>query len=339
MKEESSNSQHPSDKDQQQNPTVLTRLFRTIALLATIGTICAWLSMQWWVFELASHFRFQIGLGFLVCTFFFVIQRHIPQAIFCTVMLLHHGFAVAPAWIAKPAPRPNGPIITGLLANVEGINRNHKALLDLIQQQKPDLIILVEVRHHWSRAIQPLRKTYRHVQVLPRRDNFGLAVLSKYPITSAKYLPLGTDNLPTLQAHIRIRKKQLVLFATHFDPPISQLAAQFRNEQAEQLAQQAKNTKLPTMICGDLNMSPWSPYFTKLLGQSGLQDSRKGFGLQSSWPTKIPLLLTPIDHILHSPTIRIVKREIGPSIGSDHYPVLFAFQFSSTASPTTQTEK
>jgi len=36
-------------------------------------------------------------------------------------------------------------------------------------------------------------------------------------------------------------------------------------------------------------------------------------------------LLIPIDHCLHSREVRIVRKQIGPDVGSDHYPVVVDF--------------
>ena len=53
-----------------------------------------------------------------------------------------------------------------------------------------------------------------------------------------------------------------------------------------------------------------------------LVDSQKGFGPQSSWPTELPYLGIPIDHIVTSPNITTIRRKIGGHIGSDHRPVI-----------------
>ncbi|MBU4198871.1 MAG: hypothetical protein KKG09_02950 [Verrucomicrobia bacterium] len=74
-----------------------------------------------------------------------------------------------------------------------------------------------------------------------------------------------------------------------------------------------------------MNVSPWSSHFRRLLRESGLQDSAQGRGVQPTWPTFSPLLLIPIDHCLHSPQIAIFKKQAGPSVGSDHYPVIVDF--------------
>ena len=81
----------------------------------------------------------------------------------------------------------------------------------------------------------------------------------------------------------------------------------------------------PTMLMGDLNTTPWAPTFRDFLDSSGMRDSRGGFGLQVTWPTYLPPLLIPIDHALVSPDISVRHFEVGPSVGSDHYPLLLDF--------------
>jgi endonuclease/exonuclease/phosphatase (EEP) superfamily protein YafD len=78
-------------------------------------------------------------------------------------------------------------------------------------------------------------------------------------------------------------------------------------------------------VLGDLNVSPWSWHFRRLVRESGLRDSMRGWGVQPSWPTFNPLLRIPLDHALHSPGIRIADRQTGRRVGSDHYPLVIDF--------------
>ncbi len=188
------------------------------------------------------------------------------------------------------------------------------------------MVVLLEVRPHWEKAIAPLKQHYRHIVVRARQDNFGLAFMSKLPVQSIRWPVLGKDRLPTVHAQIKVKQEVVSIVGVHLVPPISHEAAHYRNERSYRTARYVRLLKEPSMIWGDLNMSPWSPYFDTMLRQGQLRDSRKGKGLQLSWPSMLPFLLTPIDHILHTPTIHIAKRTIGPSIGSDHYPILVQFQ-------------
>lgn len=75
------------------------------------------------------------------------------------------------------------------------------------------------------------------------------------------------------------------------------------------------------ILIGDLNTTSWSYYFKNFIKAMQLVDSRKGFGLQTTWPSILPIMAITIDHILISPDIKVLNHKIGPHIGSDHYPV------------------
>ena len=75
----------------------------------------------------------------------------------------------------------------------------------------------------------------------------------------------------------------------------------------------------PVIVLGDLNATPWSPVFKKLLGETRLVDARRGFGLRPTWPSTFPPLWIPIDHCLVSPGIEIRDFRVGPACGSDHH--------------------
>ena len=80
------------------------------------------------------------------------------------------------------------------------------------------------------------------------------------------------------------------------------------------------------MLVGDLNCTSWTPAFAELERISGLRDSRKGFGVQPTWPSNLPGLRIPIDHFLVSPSLAVRNRFVGPAVGSDHFPVVIELE-------------
>ena len=107
-------------------------------------------------------------------------------------------------------------------------------------------------------------------------------------------------------------------------PPVSADLARDRNEQLATLAEFARQSTHPLLLVGDLNISPWSPHFARLLADSGLRDS--GYGISPSWPVGWLPLQIPIDHALFSAGIHIKYRKTGTDLGSDHYPIIVDFQ-------------
>jgi endonuclease/exonuclease/phosphatase (EEP) superfamily protein YafD len=79
-------------------------------------------------------------------------------------------------------------------------------------------------------------------------------------------------------------------------------------------------------VVGDLNVTPWSPTFRDLLQAPGLVDTARGRGLRGTWPVCLPGMRIPIDHCLVSGDLQVLDRQVGPGVGSDHFPVMADLQ-------------
>lgn len=133
---------------------------------------------------------------------------------------------------------------------------------------------------------------------------------------------LGEIQVASIHAVLERPSGPLHLLATHPLPPGGADYAAWRNEQLANVAHFIGAVEGEAVVIGDLNTTPWSPYFKQLCRDADLRDSAKGFGLQVSWPTFCWPLGIPIDHCLVSPAIGVVDRRTGPNIGSDHSPLI-----------------
>ena len=85
---------------------------------------------------------------------------------------------------------------------------------------------------------------------------------------------------------------------------------------------------------GDLNVTPWSWPFRNLLTKGETRNSQIGFGLQPTFAaTSFAFLRVPIDHLLHSDALLIRDRRLGPSLGSDHFPLLVNLEYKGPPTP------
>ena len=76
---------------------------------------------------------------------------------------------------------------------------------------------------------------------------------------------------------------------------------------------------LPFIVCGDFNTTPYGWTFRHLA--DGLQDTAwANLSWAATFPDGIPL--ARIDYILASPHWTVVSASVGPSVGSDHLPVM-----------------
>ncbi|MEI6890689.1 MAG: endonuclease/exonuclease/phosphatase family protein, partial [Pontiella sp.] len=181
-----------------------------------------------------------------------------------------------------------------------------------------------EVTPRWASALSQLISTYPHHILEPQADCFGLMLLSRYPLAHSKIVDLGNTGVPSIITEVHFPQGTLSVIATHPVPPIHAAYAQQRNDQLAALPAAIKQQHYPVLLMGDLNVTTWSPYFQTLKKESGLKNSMKGYGFQPTWAVNF-FLKIPIDHVLHSPAIRIHNRRVGPDIGSDHFPVIVDF--------------
>jgi len=212
-----------------------------------------------------------------------------------------------------------------VLVNVDHNNAEFTKISDYIRSVNPDFLLLVEVNEKWMASLQKLRDSFPYSKGYPH-PKFGILLMSQLPFDQASILFLGEERIPTVVAQVTIQNKQRVnLVGTHPRSPMTSAHSRSRNEQLRSIAKLVSDQSNPVVLLGDLNVTPWSPMFQDLLTHSGLRDSMEGLGLQPTWPTRFPLAWIPIDHCLISSEVLVRKRQVGPNIGSDHYPLVVDF--------------
>jgi endonuclease/exonuclease/phosphatase (EEP) superfamily protein YafD len=210
-----------------------------------------------------------------------------------------------------------------VLANVHTANRQKVAFVTWVTSVKPDLLVVEEVNSEWLKALTPLKTMLPYSEVRPRRDNFGIALLSRYPLDTVRTEYIGEAGVPSLVATLRLNDRPITVLATHPLPPIGREYFDFRNDQLQALAERIQKIETPVLVAGDLNVTMWSPWYRDLIHSTGLKNGRKGFGIQPTWPTGLPApLRIPVDHVLHSPDFAVTSFRTGPANGSDHLPLV-----------------
>lgn len=307
------------------------------ALIAGICTVAAFFSRASWMLELTSHFRVQYLAYMLPAALVMAAWKHRRAAVVCAATGLLNLAPVAglllPANAAVATAAPDTPVLRALLLNVQSANTNHNAVISLIRESNADFVILEEVDPAWDAATSALDAAYPHRLSVPRRDNFGIKLMSRRPVVSSDVLYLDGAQVPTLVATYDIAGQAFTLAGTHPLPPVGARYAAFRNEHLSALAQYMASVPGPRLLLGDLNVTPWSPHFRDLLANSGLRNSSQGRGLFTTWPSFFWPLRISLDHCLHSDDIEIVEKRIGEQVGSDHLPVYVEFRVLTSSLP------
>lgn len=306
-------------------------LFGLAVAAVCLLTILGFLGRLWWFFDLTSHFRSQYLFILILSSLIFLLGKQPAAAVGAAAFALINLVSVAPLYIYSNPAIDHVPSRRILLLNVLQRNNHYEEVRNLIRSEQPDVLILVETNQKWLDELNEFQSVYPYSHNKPREDNYGVALFSREPLQEAEIRYFGEAGVPSVVAHLLIDGSPLTVIGTHPPPPKGAMNSTFRNLQLDALADFTREQSGEVILCGDLNMSPWSPYFWRLLKKSGLQNSARGFGLQPTWPTDRPFLRVPIDHCLVSAGVTITDRKIGPFVGSDHFPVILDFSFNQHA--------
>ena len=288
-------------------------------------TAAGFASGLWRPFELMSHFRAQYFLCLaLAAIALAVLRRRITAAVFAAFALVNLA-VLLPLYVGgeRRARRPD--TLRAMTMNIHTANRDVGSVRRAIRESAPDFLLLQEVNDRWLADLDELRATYPHVLAEPREDNFGIALFSKLPFRTVRITYVGQAKVPSVLAELAAPGGVFTVFGTHPLPPSGWGCSRLRNRQLAAIPAALAQVTTPIVLMGDLNVTRFSVYFDRLLEASGLHDSALGHGYQATWPTHRPMFLIPIDHCLHSPDIGIVDRQVGPQVGSDHYPLIVDF--------------
>jgi len=300
----------------------LLRLYMAVATLACLATVCGFFARGWWVLELCCHFRVQYAVVLVLATALAAACKRYKSAALLALFTAVNVLPIVPLYFGRTTATDVGPSLRAVLLNVHTANHDSAAVLDFLQTAEAKLVVLLEVNDRWRRELQALEADYPHSRMMPREDNFGIALLSRVPWHDCRIVHLGDAGVPSIIAHMRIEDAPLTVIATHPLPPVNAEYVADRNRQLVAVAELAAEQDNAVLVLGDLNTTSFSPHFGDLLERSKLQDSRTGFGLQPTWPAQSPVTWISLDHCLVSPSMTVGNRRVGPFVGSDHYPVV-----------------
>lgn len=313
-------------------------LVRAPALCIAVFSAFAFVGFVCWPVELFAHFRVQYAvLLAMAIPYLLYLERNKLNKIYlatCIVALIANlavvtlsstSFGSATSNQAQTGATP----LSLLQFNVNSSNTNYPKFDKLIERTKPDIVCVEEVSEGWREHFEKLKSIYPYQSVRARTDNFGIGILSKYKIVQESREPIGIAGVPTIFIEVTVPseagEKQIQVIATHPPPPVGSSYTNMRDVQMHEIAKRIAQSQKLTILAGDFNCTPWCYIFTDFVRESGLLDSRLNKGIQPTWPTMLPYMVIPIDHVFMSPTIKCTERTVQEDCGSDHFPVLCKF--------------
>lgn len=300
-------------------------------MVITVGcllpTLVAFTSHWWWVGDLCCHFRMQYAVLLIPLVVVLAVLRWwtwlaVTGLVWCFSVVL-----VLPLFLPRPQSSAETETIRVTTANIFVHNRNSELLLDFVQDEQPDIVLLLEVDDRWMVELAGLFEVYPyrvdsiHDLDPPESGTFGCALLSKLPLSNQVIKRIGSQELPVALADVEFQGWTLSLCGVHPVPPKGQSGTALRDEYLGEVGRMLAARTKPTVLLGDLNITRWSPRYQQLRKTAGLENAADGFGFLPTWPDGLFPVQIPIDQILVSEDIEARAYRVGPSIGSDHLPV------------------
>lgn len=311
------------------------RVLGTAAVISISGalaaTLCAGLAPYFWLGDLAVHFRVQYAVVSLIGVAVLVWARRPVWAAIGLIPLMLNAIAIAPM-LRDTLPRDPPQIaassrFTAVSMNVYYGNEDYAPAIDFLSARRPDIAVLVEVTPEWRRALEALNGLYQYryfsetpLQRFGEPVERGVLLLSRWPIEHAEELDLGPWTEPGVAATVNIRGQSLHVLGVHPCWPLGWAIAAERNREFGVIAAAARSIGGQLVVLGDFNVTPFSPHFQAMLAQGGLRSAVRGW--HPTWPTFLPPAGIQIDHALITPDLQVLRFDRGPTIGSDHRPII-----------------
>lgn len=280
----------------------------------------SFLSSYFLTAELLCHFQvfyfgcalFGLILGFALKKYIYVIVH----AIVCAFIL----YLILPFYFSSEIPGKNKPTLKIYQANVEAKNDKYDLVVEQIDSINPDIVLLIETGRDWNVVAQKIFINYPYQYKL-LSGPFGYIFGSKFPIISVDLKDFDTS-YECLDILLNWNGKKIRFIGAHPPPPIDGSCYLARNTHFIKYAELIEQQKdLPTIICGDLNVTPWSNSYRMLIQKGKLKSTRQGHGLLASWPNSLPYRI-PIDHCLVTNHFGYSDTKLMPSVNSDHLPMV-----------------
>ena len=282
-----------------------------VLLASLVGFLGSW----WWVFDLFANFRLQYLVLGLAATVGLALGRRWLLTSLSSLPILINLVLIVPLYIGGPATGEK--VASLLLWNVNYHNERIEEVISHIAETDADVAAVLELTAPLSEAIRSAFPEHQWLAT-PRDDAFGIGVLVRGQVVSQRVLGLSGEALPAHEVVLSTRSGPITILAVHTLPPVRREYAKQRDQMMVEIGEWANQVQGPVVVIGDLNATSWSASFRKLIGESRLRDSQRGFGLSATWPRQLTPLSISIDHLLHSGELAASVRRTGPFVGSDH---------------------
>lgn len=282
----------------------------------------------WWLDNL-TNFQLQwtvLAIFSVLLSVFFFRMLTVPLALIFLSIFLYNFTTFFSTGVSS---NQSGAQFKIAQLNIHYVNPNvDSIILDLIDSDY-DAVLIQEIADGEVDKFAQLLVGFPYSIGSNSTDSFSSsqALFSRWPMVNRRIHDLGyvegkiiEVTLAPADGNIPVR-----ILALHPGAPRSPELWDLRNATLAFVAAQVSASSLQhQVVIGDINVSPWSPFFRNLVRNSGLQDGVSGHGYLPSWSAftanNLVRLLSSayIDHCLVSRSITVMAKDYRFIEGSDH---------------------
>jgi len=333
--------------------------------LPTVATLLGFMGSMWWPFDVLANFRVQYAIVLAVAVAVCLAVKRWKLALLFLLPTAMNVATIVPLYVHPEGIStlkraiPFSEVADGAGNANESLNRDETGkplrvismraaeseesrghLRTYLKELDADIIIMHGVNEDLVHSLQNQVAPFDLRWINAREDMFGLAVLvrvSMRPKIRIKRddcqlieLPAGRRRIPAVKVNVKWGERDLTVLGVYVMAPFSPEHANGGQQQTDALISWVNQQKQqPVVVIGNLGCTPWTARFDRFMTRTGLANSQMGFGVQSTWPATggIPLGEIPIDHCLHAKELVTVDRQLGPTLGADHRPLIVTMQW------------
>jgi endonuclease/exonuclease/phosphatase (EEP) superfamily protein YafD len=290
-----------------------------------------------WFYDVHSHFAIQYAIGGFGCSLLFLLFRKWYFALTLFLIALLNVYEVRTSysepWQIKP-PHSEQPNLVIAQYNKLFINQEWDRIGEWMEQNAKDIDILFvqESGVHSLYLLQKYKKYFPY-QFPERPEEFfnDISILSRYPFKAEEVPSLNIDGEMSgvkVVLQTPTMPRPLHLYSIHTQVAFGDKNYKERAEDLLIMENAIKNDPYPyKTFSGDLNLTPYSPVFKTLIRETGMKYNDYSWFPKTTWNDifHFSFLKIPIDHVLYTPALKLISKEVGPSLGSDHNMVIARF--------------
>lgn len=306
-------------------------LFGSAAVAIVLATIAGRAGALSWCLDLFAHFHVQYVVGGVVFAALSAVLRYRKLFFIHLVLIALNGAIIVVDYDLKADLRAPEHGTRLLFWNVFHKNDRIADGVDFIRRTSADVVILAEPTEAWRRSLDALNAEYPYRLDNPACDDHGcsMVMMSRLPWREVRTEKFVADTPPVIWAHFgaTLATPAFNVVALHVRKAIDPDGGRRQQVQIAAVGKLIRTLNGPVVIGGDMNATPTSAVYDRLLAATGLH--ARANNLNATWPAFLGPFGIAIDHVLVSDGM-MLRTEYGPPNGSDHRPLIATVGFAAT---------